>query len=142
MTLSVESVVDDGVGGQDPSTALVASFDPKVARRRAVRAQVVGDHSIGNEAVFLEKLAHQFQRGVLVPLGLEPARLGLHPPHRQRAADRPCGQRFSDKPHPDAKCCKAWRNICANRQRMKLSLVVSGYTIAMTQEEELSSIAR
>jgi hypothetical protein len=71
MTLSVESVVDGGVGEQDPSTALVASFDPKVARRRAGRAQVVGDDSIGNEAVFLEKLAHQFQGGVLVPLGLD-----------------------------------------------------------------------
>jgi hypothetical protein len=36
----------------------------------------------------------------------------------------------------------AWGSICANRQTMKLSLVVSGYTIAMTQEEELSSVAR
>jgi hypothetical protein len=54
-----------------PLTALMAALDPKVARRSAVRAQVIGDHSIGNEAVFLEELAHQFQGGVLVPLGLD-----------------------------------------------------------------------
>ena len=101
MTLSVESVVDGGVGGQklcaEPpllkrcilrSLLRVGRCEfsarlfihrprswqasiPKVARRRAVRAQVVGDHSIGNEAAFLEKVAHQFQRGVLVPLGLD-----------------------------------------------------------------------
>jgi hypothetical protein len=41
MTLSVESVVDDDVGGQDPSTALVASFDSKVARRRAAPLQTL-----------------------------------------------------------------------------------------------------
>ena len=54
-----------------PSTALMTALDPEVARRSAIRAQVVGDHSIGNEAVFLQKLAHQFQRGVLVSLGLD-----------------------------------------------------------------------
>ena len=54
-----------------PLTALMTALDPKLARRRAIRAQVVGDHSIGSEAVFLEKLAHQFQRGVLVSLGLD-----------------------------------------------------------------------
>ena len=54
-----------------PLTTLMAALDPKVARCSAIRAQVVGDDSIGNEAVFLEELAHQFQRGVLVPLGLD-----------------------------------------------------------------------
>ena len=54
-----------------PLTALMTALDPKVARRRAIRAQVVGNHSIGNEAVFLEELAHQFQRGVFVSLGLD-----------------------------------------------------------------------
>src|SRR5262249_41427215 len=43
--------------------------------------------------------------------------LGLHPPHRRRATDRPCGQRFSDTPHPDARCCMAWAGVCANRLR-------------------------
>jgi hypothetical protein len=54
-----------------PLTALMTALDPKVARRSAVRAQVVGDRAIGNEAVILQKLAHQFQRGVLVSLGLD-----------------------------------------------------------------------
>ena len=67
MTLSVESVVDDGVGGQDPSTALVASFNPKVARRRAVRAQVVGDQS-GMKPYFLRSLRISFSVACLFRL--------------------------------------------------------------------------
>jgi hypothetical protein len=40
-------------------TALTV-LDPKLARRRTIRAQVVGDDSSGNEAVFLEKLRISF----------------------------------------------------------------------------------
>ena len=54
-----------------PLTALMTALDPELADRGTIRAQVVRDHSIGNEAVFLEKLAHQFQRGALVSLGLD-----------------------------------------------------------------------
>jgi hypothetical protein len=67
MTLSVESAVDDGVGGQDPSTALVASFDPKVARRRAVRAHVVGDQS-ETKPYFLRSLRISFSVACLFRL--------------------------------------------------------------------------
>ena len=35
----------------------------------AVRLQVVGDQPIGNEVIFLQQLAHQFQRRVLVSPG-------------------------------------------------------------------------
>jgi hypothetical protein len=41
-----------------PLTALMTALDPKVARCSATGAQVVGDHSTGNEAVFLQELAH------------------------------------------------------------------------------------
>ena len=55
---------------------------PKVSDRGAVRSQVVGDQPLGNEGILLQELAHQFQRGVLVPLGLdqhiEDLALGAH----------------------------------------------------------------
>jgi hypothetical protein len=49
----------------------VAIFDPELARRGAIRAQLVSDHPFGNESVFLQKLAHQFQRSMHVSLGLD-----------------------------------------------------------------------
>src|SRR5208283_752097 len=33
--------------------------------------QVVGDQPVGNEGILLQELAHQFQRGLLVSLGLD-----------------------------------------------------------------------
>src|SRR5208337_1878468 len=54
-----------------PSPPFVPAFDPEVPGRGAVRSQVVGDQSLRNEGIPLQKLAHQFQRGVLVSLGLD-----------------------------------------------------------------------
>ncbi len=54
-----------------PSPAFVAALDPEIVGRGAVRSQVVGDQLLGSEAVTLQKLSHQFQRGVLVSLGLD-----------------------------------------------------------------------
>jgi hypothetical protein len=54
-----------------PSPALVAVLDPKDVNRGAVSSQIVGDHSLGDEGIFPQKLAHQLQRGVLVSLGLD-----------------------------------------------------------------------
>src|SRR5260370_8196237 len=45
--------------------------DPKVASSGAVRPQVVGDQSIGNETVFLQQLSHELDRGMLVPFRLD-----------------------------------------------------------------------
>jgi hypothetical protein len=53
-----------------PPTALMAALDSEIAGRGAVRPQVIRDQSIGNEAVFLQKFSHQFQRGMPVSLGL------------------------------------------------------------------------
>jgi hypothetical protein len=47
------------------------SLDSEIASGRAVRPQVVRDHPIGNEAVILQEFSHQFQRGMLVSLGLD-----------------------------------------------------------------------
>jgi hypothetical protein len=54
-----------------PSTTLMAALDPEIAGGCAIRPQVVRDQPIGNKAVFLQKFAHQFQRGMLVSLGLD-----------------------------------------------------------------------
>jgi hypothetical protein len=54
-----------------PSPALMSSFDPKLSSRGAVGSQIVGDQPLGGEGILFQELAHQFQRGVLVSLGLD-----------------------------------------------------------------------
>jgi hypothetical protein len=49
----------------------VAVLDPKNMDRRAEGSQIVGDPSLRDKSTLLEELAHQFQRGVLVSLGLD-----------------------------------------------------------------------
>ena len=46
-------------------------LDPKITRGGVVRSQIVGDQLLRQEAIFLQKLAHQFQRRGLIPLGLD-----------------------------------------------------------------------
>ena len=46
-------------------------LDAEVVCSSAIRSQVVSDQSIGNEAVFLQQLAHELQRGMLVPFRLD-----------------------------------------------------------------------
>jgi hypothetical protein len=50
---------------------LMAAFAPQIADRSAVRPQVVRHHPLWYEGVFLKKLAHQFECGILVSLGLD-----------------------------------------------------------------------
>src|SRR5271169_6738836 len=45
--------------------------DAEIEGRCAVGPQIVRDQSLGNDGVFPQKLAHQFQRGMLVALGLD-----------------------------------------------------------------------
>ena len=49
----------------------MAASNSQIVGGGAIRTQVVGDQPIGNEAIFLQKFAHQFQRSVLVSLGLD-----------------------------------------------------------------------
>src|SRR5947209_7885289 len=53
-----------------PLAPPMAVLDPKVAGRSAVGSQVVCHQPIGDHRVFLEKLAHQFQRRAPVATGL------------------------------------------------------------------------
>ena len=49
----------------------MAAFDPKLPDRGAVCSQAVGDQPLRNKGILLQKLAHQFQRGVLISFGLD-----------------------------------------------------------------------
>ena len=49
----------------------MAALNSEIAGGSAIRSQIVGDQTVGNEAVCLQKFAHQFQRSVLVSLGLD-----------------------------------------------------------------------
>src|SRR5271165_2457462 len=89
-----------------PSPPLVPAFDPKDPDCGAVRSQVVGDQSLGNEGVRPQELAHQFQRSVLFAW-TGPAHRGPRLRRRQLARGRPFGRRFSDRPRRDAKSYEA-----------------------------------
>jgi hypothetical protein len=49
----------------------MAPFDPKIPDRSAVRSHVVGDELLRSEGILLQELAHHFQHGVLISLGLD-----------------------------------------------------------------------
>ena len=54
-----------------PSPALMAIRDPEFTGCGAIRPQVIRDEFVRHKAIFLQQLAHQFQRRRLVPLGLD-----------------------------------------------------------------------
>jgi len=49
-----------------PSTAFMAFCDSKVIRCSPIRAQVIRDELVWDKAIFLQQLAHQFERRPLV----------------------------------------------------------------------------
>jgi hypothetical protein len=65
-----------------PSTAFMAFCDSKVIRCSPIRSQVICDELVWDKAIFLQQLAHQFERRPLVPPGLdqnvEHLTLGIH----------------------------------------------------------------
>jgi hypothetical protein len=60
-----------------PSPALAPTFKSKIARRRAVRSQVLRDQSLRRKGVFLEKFAHQFQRSIPLDEDIEDLAFGV-----------------------------------------------------------------
>jgi hypothetical protein len=54
-----------------PSTAFVAFCDPKMTGCSSIRSQLICDELIWDKAIFLQKLAREFQRGTLVPFRLD-----------------------------------------------------------------------
>src|SRR5271166_4700245 len=54
-----------------PLASAMPMRDPKIAGGGAVRSQFVRDQSLRQEAIFFQKLAHEFQRRALVPFRLD-----------------------------------------------------------------------
>jgi hypothetical protein len=49
----------------------MAFCDSKITGCSSVRSEVICDQLVGNKAIFLQQLAHQFERRPLVPPGLD-----------------------------------------------------------------------
>jgi hypothetical protein len=64
------------------STAFMAFCESKLTGCSSIRSEVICDQLVGDKAIFLQKLAHQFERRPLVPPGLdeyiENFTLGIH----------------------------------------------------------------
>src|ERR1019366_1534173 len=67
-----------------PSTAFMAFCDSKITGCSSIRSEIIGDQLVGDKAIFLQKLPHQFERRPLVASGLdqnvEHFALGIHGP--------------------------------------------------------------
>ena len=65
-----------------PSTPLVALRDPQFTGCSPIRSEIIRDEPVWDKAVFLQKLAHEFQRRPFVPFCLdqhvEDLALGIH----------------------------------------------------------------
>ena len=54
-----------------PSTAFMAFSESKLTGCSAIRSEIICDELVGDKAIFLQQLAHQFERRPLVPPGLD-----------------------------------------------------------------------
>src|ERR1035437_329275 len=54
-----------------PSTAFIAFCESKLTGCSSIRSEIICDELVWNKAIFLQKLAHQFERRPLVPPGLD-----------------------------------------------------------------------
>src|SRR3984893_4991025 len=53
-----------------PSAAFMAFCDSKIAGSSSIRSKIICDELVWDKAIFLQQLAHQFERRPLVPRGL------------------------------------------------------------------------
>src|SRR5580693_6089438 len=54
-----------------PSTTLMSSCDSKITGSGCIRPQIVRDQLVWDKSILLQQLAHEFQRGTLVPPALD-----------------------------------------------------------------------
>ena len=54
-----------------PSTAFMTVRDPEMTGCSPIRSQIICDELVWDKAIFLQQLAHQFERCPLVPPGLD-----------------------------------------------------------------------
>ena len=74
-----------------PSTALMSSCDSKITGSGSIRPQIVRDQLVWDKSILLQQLAHEFQRGTLVPPALDQRikhfALGIHGAPNHAAGD-------------------------------------------------------
>ena len=54
-----------------PSTTLMSSCDSKITGSGSIRPQIVRDQLVWDKSILLQQLAHEFERGTLVPPALD-----------------------------------------------------------------------
>ena len=54
-----------------PSTSLVALREPEIMGGSPIRSEIIRDELVWDKAVFLQKVAHEFQRRLIVPFRLD-----------------------------------------------------------------------
>ena len=54
-----------------PPTTLMSSCETKFTGSGSIRPQIVRDQLVWDKSILLQKLAHEFQRGTLVPPALD-----------------------------------------------------------------------
>ena len=54
-----------------PSTTLMSSCDSKITGSGSIRPQIVRDQLVWDQSILLQQLAHEVQRGTLVPPALD-----------------------------------------------------------------------
>jgi hypothetical protein len=54
-----------------PSTTLMSSCDSKITGSGSIRPQIVRDQLVWDKSILLQQLAHEVQRGTLVPPALD-----------------------------------------------------------------------
>ena len=54
-----------------PSTTLMSSCDSKITGSGSIRPQIVRDQLVWDKSILLQQLAHEFERGTLVPSALD-----------------------------------------------------------------------
>ena len=58
-----------------PSTTLMSSCDSKITGSGSIRPQIVRDQLVWDKSILLQQLAHEVQRGTLVPPALDQNKL-------------------------------------------------------------------
>ena len=54
-----------------PSTTLMSSCNSKITGSGSIRPQIVRDQLVWDQSILLQQLAHEFERGTLVPPALD-----------------------------------------------------------------------
>jgi hypothetical protein len=54
-----------------PSTAFMTFCDPKMTGCSSIRSEIIRDELVWDKAIFLQQLAHQFERRPFVSPGLD-----------------------------------------------------------------------